>query len=116
MIRISNDIGTRQTTSKKLTFIQTKSQVKRNTRYPFIYDNNINLFSLALNINSQQDLLEPVEQNVQYEFEERNNQDIINLRTDDIEKEEYLEIKCELISLMNHARHILDMNDNNPNG
>ena len=40
---------------------------------------------------------------------------IINLRTDDIEKEEYLEIKCELISLMNHARHILDMNDNNSN-
>ena len=26
-----------------------------------------------------------------------------------------LEIKCELISLMDHARHILDMNDNNPN-
>ena len=46
-----------QTKSKKLTFIQTKSQVKRNTRYPFIYDDNINLFSLALNINSQQDLL-----------------------------------------------------------
>ena len=38
---------------------------------------------------------------MQYEFEERNNQDIINL-----------EIKRELISLMDHARHILDMNYN----
>ena len=38
---------------------------------------------------------------MQYEFEERNNQDIINL-----------EIKCELISLMDRARHILDMNYN----
>jgi len=41
-------------------------------------------------------------------LEKENNQDI-NLRIDDIEKEEYLEIKCELISLM---RHILKMNDN----
>ena len=43
----------------------------------------------------------------------KDNQD--NLRTDDIEKEEYLETKGELILLINHARHILNMNDNNPN-
>jgi hypothetical protein len=66
---------------------------------------------LTLNVNLQ---FEPVEQNIQYEFEEKNNQDI-NSKIDDIEKEEYLEIKCELISLMNNARHILNMNDNNPN-
>ena len=56
---------------------------------------------MALNVNLQQEFLEPVEE---YELEERNNQDTINLRTDDIEKEEYLKIKCELISLMDHAR------------
>ena len=67
---------------------------------------------MALNVNLQKEFLEPVEE---YEFEERNNQDTINLWTDDIEKEEYLEIKCELILLMDHARHILNMNDNNPN-
>jgi hypothetical protein len=88
--------------------------VKRNTRYLFIYDDDINLFSLALNNNLQQDFFEPVAQNSPYEFEERNKQDI-NLRMDDIEKEEYLEIKCELIALMDNARHILNMNDDNPN-
>ena len=70
---------------------------------------------MALNINSQQDLLEPIKQNTHYEFEEQNNYDIINLRVGDIEKEEYLEIKSELVLLMDSARHILDMNDNNPN-
>jgi hypothetical protein len=54
---------------------------------------------LALNINLQQDFFEPVEQNIQYEFEEKNNKNI-NLRIDDIEKEEYLEIKCELNSII----------------
>jgi len=53
------------------------------------------------------------DQNIQYEIEETNND--INLRTDVAEKEEYLEIKCELISLMDNAKHILNMNDDNPN-
>ena len=53
------------------------------------------------------------DQNIQYEIEETNND--INLRTDIAEKEEYLEIKCELISLMDNAKHILNMNDDNPN-
>ena len=51
------------------------------------------------------------DQNIQYEIEETNND--INLRTDVAEKEEYLEIKCELISLMDNAKHILTMNDDN---
>ena len=80
--------------------------------YSFMIIILIYLVWLLMNVNLQQEFLEPVEE---YEFEERNNQDTINLRTDDIEKEEYLEIKCELISLMDHARHILNMNDNNPN-
>ena len=53
------------------------------------------------------------DQNIQYEIEGINND--INLRTDVAEKEEYLEIKCELISLMDNAKHILNMNDDNPN-
>ena len=53
------------------------------------------------------------DQNIQYEIEETNND--INLRKDVAEKEEYLEIKCELISLMDNAKHILNMNDDNPN-
>jgi hypothetical protein len=63
----------------------------------------------------QQDFFEPIVQNAQYEFEEINHQNI-NLRIDtDAEKEEYLEIKCELILLMDSAKHILNMNDDNPN-
>ena len=53
------------------------------------------------------------DQNIQYEIEETNND--INLRTDVAEKEEYLGTKCELISLMDNAKHILNMNDDNPN-
>ena len=53
------------------------------------------------------------DQNIQYEIEGTNND--INLRKDVAEKEEYLEIKCELISLMDNAKHILNMNDDNPN-
>ena len=53
------------------------------------------------------------DQNIQFEIEETNND--INLRTDVAEKEEYLEIKCELISLMDNAKYILNMNDDNPN-
>jgi hypothetical protein len=37
------------------------------------------------------------------------------LKIEDIEKEEYLEIKCELILLMINVKHILNKNDNNPN-
>ena len=55
------------------------------------------------------------DQNIQYEIEETNNYKDIDLRTDVAEKEEYLEIKCELISLMDNAKHILNMNDDNPN-
>ncbi|GES95199.1 hypothetical protein RCL_jg19389.t1 [Rhizophagus clarus] len=39
-------------------------EVKRNTRYPFIYDN---LFNLGLNVNLQQDFFESVEQNMNYQ-------------------------------------------------
>ena len=45
------------------------------------------------------------DQNIQYEIEETNND--INLRTDVAEKEEYLEIKYELILLIDNAKHIL---------
>ncbi|CAB5198281.1 unnamed protein product [Rhizophagus irregularis] len=72
---------------------KTLQQIGKKKYMTSIY--NINLFNLALNINLQQDFFEPVEQNIQYEFEERNNKNI-NLRIDDIEKEEYLEIKCEI--------------------
>ena len=71
----------------------------------------VNLFNLAL---KSQDFFEPVEQNTQYEFEGTVNQDI-NFRIDNAEKEEYLEIKCKVISLMDNARHILNMNDDNSN-